>query len=308
MIAGAVIGSAVIGAAASDSASRRGARAQRTAAQQAAEQAEADRAAALQDREMQIMLAREGMASNASLHHASLRQAMQMYQQGRTDQMPWMDAGNAALKQINRGLKKGGDFNRDFTLADFQAEPGYEFRRTEGLRGIEQSAAARGGALSGNTLRALNDFNSNIASDEFGNAYSRWNSDRDRRFARLSNVSSQGQSAAAGVGSMGMQAAGMMVNANGQMMDANSAGTGQMLGAISDNAADRRITGQAMRDSIIDQGNIRASRYQSQANSFNQALGSISNYYTGQQYMNQFAGGGGGGASTYSGNPMAYYG
>lgn len=51
----------------------------------------------------------------------------------------------------------------------FQASPDYNFRRQEGMRGIENSFAARGGAASGNALRALTDFNSNLASSEYGN-------------------------------------------------------------------------------------------------------------------------------------------
>lgn len=54
-------------------------------------------------------------------------------------------------------------------LNAFFTSPGYDFRRTEGMRGIENSAAARGGLQSGNALRALTDFNSNLASGEFGN-------------------------------------------------------------------------------------------------------------------------------------------
>lgn len=50
----------------------------------------------------------------------------------------------------------------------FFTSPGYDFRRTEGMRGIERTAAARGGAFSGNALRALTDFNSGLASGEFG--------------------------------------------------------------------------------------------------------------------------------------------
>lgn len=55
----------------------------------------------------------------------------------------------------------------------FFASPDYQFRRNEGMRGIENSFAARGGAASGNALRALNEFNSNLASSEFGNFFNR---------------------------------------------------------------------------------------------------------------------------------------
>lgn len=55
----------------------------------------------------------------------------------------------------------------------FQASPDYQFRRDEGTRAIGNSFAARGGAASGNALRALAEFNSNLASREFGDWFNR---------------------------------------------------------------------------------------------------------------------------------------
>jgi hypothetical protein len=55
----------------------------------------------------------------------------------------------------------------------FFASPDYQFRRDEGNRGIEGSFAARGMGQSGNALRALTEFNSNLASGEFGNYFNR---------------------------------------------------------------------------------------------------------------------------------------
>lgn len=56
-------------------------------------------------------------------------------------------------------------------MSGFFTSPGYQFRRQEGTRGLERSAAARGGAFSGNALRALAEFNSGLASQEFGNYF-----------------------------------------------------------------------------------------------------------------------------------------
>ncbi len=58
-------------------------------------------------------------------------------------------------------------------MSGFFTSPDYNFRRDEGMRGLERSAAARGGAFSGNALRALSEFNSNLASSEFGNYVNR---------------------------------------------------------------------------------------------------------------------------------------
>lgn len=56
----------------------------------------------------------------------------------------------------------------------FQESPDFEFRRGEGLEGIAQTLGAGGvGAFSGNALRELNIFNSNLASGEFGDFVNR---------------------------------------------------------------------------------------------------------------------------------------
>jgi hypothetical protein len=49
----------------------------------------------------------------------------------------------------------------------FRQTPGYQFALQEGTRDIGNSFAARGGAASGNALRALNQFNSGLASHTF---------------------------------------------------------------------------------------------------------------------------------------------
>ena len=52
-------------------------------------------------------------------------------------------------------------------------DPGYQFRQSEAQKAMERSAAARGLRLSGGTLRAIGDYTSGLASQEFGNSYNR---------------------------------------------------------------------------------------------------------------------------------------
>lgn len=52
-----------------------------------------------------------------------------------------------------------------------ESTPGYQFRRDQGQLGLERSAAARGGLFSGGTGRALARYNSDYASNEWGNLY-----------------------------------------------------------------------------------------------------------------------------------------
>lgn len=75
-----------------------------------------------------------------------------------------------------RGFSQQGQPGTQRTAPDyssFYASPDYNFRRTEGNRDIGSSFAARGGAASGNALRALDEYNSNLAAGEFGNYFNR---------------------------------------------------------------------------------------------------------------------------------------
>jgi hypothetical protein len=102
----------------------------------------------------------------------------------------------------------------------FFASPDYQFRRDEGQRGIGNSFAARGGAASGNALKALTEFNSNLASGEFGNYYN--------RLAGMAGMGSQATGNVAGAGNnyanalMGSQQAAGDARASGVMGGANS--------------------------------------------------------------------------------------
>jgi len=58
-------------------------------------------------------------------------------------------------------------------MSRFFSAPDYEFRRSESLRGAERSAAARGGALGGNALRATTELGGNLAAGEYGNYFNR---------------------------------------------------------------------------------------------------------------------------------------
>lgn len=115
---------------------------------------------------------------------------LQMFNQQRADNEPWRQAGVGALKEM-----QNPEFQKNFTMADFKADPGYQFRLNEGMKAIERSAAARGGMNSGATLKSLTQFNSDTASSEIGNAYTRFNADSDRRFNRLASLAGVGQTA-----------------------------------------------------------------------------------------------------------------
>lgn len=62
---------------------------------------------------------------------------------------------------------------------NFQADPGYEFRKQQALDSTMASAAARGNLAGGSTLEALAKRSGQMASDEYGNAFNRYANQRD---------------------------------------------------------------------------------------------------------------------------------
>lgn len=96
-----------------------------------------------------------------------------------------------------------GSLEKDFTLADFQQDPGYEFRLAEGQKAIERSAAARGGLFSGRQLKDITRYGQDFASDEYGRAFNRFEAERAGRYNRFANLAGLGQTTATQLGGLG---------------------------------------------------------------------------------------------------------
>lgn len=175
------------------------------------------------------------MASSASnkaakTQAASADKASQIqqanFEQTRKDLMPYSDAGKTSLNQLMGQMGSNGYFNQNFTGQDIYSDPSYQFRLQQGQDAIQSSAAAQGGLLSGATLKALQNYGQESASQEYSNAYNRFNADQTNRYNRLSNLVGIGQNAAAQVGNAGAQTA--QAVANNTMAGANSIAAGQV--------------------------------------------------------------------------------
>jgi hypothetical protein len=103
-----------------------------------------------------------------------------------------------------------GSLLRPFDAATFNQyqDPGYQFRLQQGTQAVRNAAAAGSGALSGAALKDLLMFNQDAASQEYGNAFNRYQTQQGNIFSRLSGIAQLGQSAAAGVGQQGTALAG----------------------------------------------------------------------------------------------------
>lgn len=132
----------------------------------------------------------------------------QVYQEQKGLQEPFRKAGIEAQNKLLTylGLPGGtqgadyGKYAKDFGMADFTVDPGYAFRMSEGMKALEHSAAARGGLLSGATLKGTERFGQDLASQEYQNAFNRYQINRANQLNPLGSLLASGQSAAANVG------------------------------------------------------------------------------------------------------------
>lgn len=117
---------------------------------------------------------------------------------------PYRVTGTAAMNRLAAMTEPGGRLAQDYapTLEDIQMDPGYGFRFREGIKALNATAAARGGLISGNALKAATNYGQELGSQEYGNAYSRaqnlFQMNRNNLVDPLKFLSSQGQAAAAG--------------------------------------------------------------------------------------------------------------
>ena len=146
---------------------------------------------------------------------------------------PYVEAGKNAMTQYQNLAPY-----QSFSMDQFQADPGYQFRMSEGLKALERSASARGLLQSGGTLKDITRFGQDAASQEYQNAFQRYLTEREARMGPYRYLTGVGQAAAAGqaanVGE-GMTALGNIQSA-GIMGQANA--FTNTLGSISGLASD----------------------------------------------------------------------
>ena len=108
----------------------------------------------------------------------------------RADQEPFRAAGVSAIGKLGPLM----DYKK-FSMNDFMADPGYQFRLTQGQQALDRSAAARAGLQSGSALKAATAFGQEMGSQEFNNAFNRYGIERERAINPLLSMAGFGQTA-----------------------------------------------------------------------------------------------------------------
>lgn len=169
-------------------------------------------------------------------------------------QEPFRQGGLAGQNRLMELLGIGGDAGaadygrdgRDFSMNDFEADPGYAFRLSEGNKALERSAASRGMVLSGSMFKGLQRYGQEMGSQEYQNAFNRFQTNRSSRLNPLMGLAGAGQSATNVV----------------------SGAAGQL--------------GQNLGENAMGAGNARASGYVGSANAYTNAINQMGNL--GAQY------------------------
>jgi hypothetical protein len=175
-------------------------------------------------------------------------------------QEPFREAGMAGQNRLLQLLglgedKTAKDFGKyasaEFGMDKFTADPGYAFRMSEGMNGLERSAAARGGLLSGSALKGIQRYGQDLASQEYQNAFNRYQTARTNTLNPFQSLAGVAQSSANTL--------------------TGAAGT----------------LGQNIGSNIIGAGNAMAAGQVGSANAIAQGVGQGINFYQGQQYLNR---------------------
>jgi hypothetical protein len=186
-------------------------------------------------------------------------------------QAPFREAGLAGQNRLMELLGIGGTkgapgYGRyataEFGADKFKADPGYAFRMSEGMKALERSAAARGGLLSGATLRGTQRFGQDLASQEYQNAFNRFQAERAGTLNPFQALAGTAQSGA---------------NVLGQQAGQYGSNVSNILGAY----------GSAAQGNIIGAGNAQAAGQMGVANAIAGGLGQGVNFYQNQQLLNR---------------------
>jgi hypothetical protein len=113
-------------------------------------------------------------------------------------QAPFREAGVRALPELEAASR--------YTLfgpEQFSKDPGYGFRLAEGQKALDRQAAARGGLISGGALKAAQRFGQEMGTQEYTNAFNRYQIERNARLGPLQSLTGFGQTSVNQLGQAG---------------------------------------------------------------------------------------------------------
>lgn len=206
----------------------------------------------------------------AAVNQNAVNNAQTVYNTTRSDLLPYNVAGqaaegnilsNPAFSTIDQFTPTTAPFAPPTDEASLEATPGYQFTKTQGLKAVANSAAARGLGVSGAALKGAAAFTTGLADNTYQQNYDRalntyntqygtdvtnFNTNlqsKSNAYNRLKGLVDTGESAGAGTGNVGAGTA-STVGSSSSAIGGNIIGGGNAQAAAS-NATGSAISGGA---------------------------------------------------------------
>lgn len=142
--------------------------------------------------------------ANAASNAANMQQ--QQYEQTRSDLAPYNTAGQGAVNQLMTALPSlAAPINMD--EAALEQTPGYQFTLAQGLKSVQNSAAARGLGTSGAALKGAATYATGLADSTYQQQFANANQNKQNAYNFLTGTSQLGANAAAQSGQIAQQGA-----------------------------------------------------------------------------------------------------
>lgn len=201
--------------------------------------------------------------------------ARDIYGENKSVLSPYIDSGVANAGKLNALLDTNPYSYKpgNYQAGSFEEDPGYQFRKREGLSAVTQNRTTAGLLRSGSALKALNDYAQGSASQEYNNWFNRdqtringeFNRDQANQ-AGQNNVTSQYINALGNQQGVGLAAGSALAGVGNNYVNATSANNNNAAN-VQGNAA---IAGANQTNALIGQG-INAAAYVGGNGGFNPA-------------------------------------
>lgn len=151
--------------------------------------------------------AKSAANTQAAAAREAIAQQQRMFDIQNEQQRPYREAGYSALSDISN-MKPY--LTKQFGQEDFQAgiDPSYNFRLAQGNLATTNLANQSGGLIGGNALQGLTNYGQGAASQEFQNAFNRFQTQRTGIYNTLAGIAGIGQTAQGQVANLAQNTAG----------------------------------------------------------------------------------------------------
>jgi hypothetical protein len=171
--------------------------------------------------------AKSAANTQAAAAREAIAQQQRMFDIQNEQQKPYREAGYSALSDISN-MKPY--LTKQFGQEDFQAgiDPSYNFRLQQGNLATTNLANQSGGLIGGNALQGLTNYGQGAASQEYNNAFNRFQTQRTGIYNTLAGIAGIGQTAQGQVSNLAQNTAGNIGQAT---IGAGNAMAGGQVGA-----------------------------------------------------------------------------